>query len=353
MRPRLAVLALALLVLVPGHAARASSLVFVVFEQYLESLRRQAGIPGLSAAIVTSEQIVWERGLGFQNVESGLRAMPDTPYHIGGLTQIFTATLLLRCVEEGRLQLDDPIGRFTIDVPDGNATIRQLLSHTTPGPDGPVFRHDPARVQGLTAAVDACTARPYRQALARAVLDRFAMHGSVPGQDVLSLPETTPPLFEPDVLERYATVLARLARPYRLDRRSRANPSEPPAGGLTAGSGLISTVRDLARFDLALSDGALLREETLALAWSLRTTEDGRTLQHGLGWFVQNHQGQLVIWQFGISTDAYSSLVVKLPQRELTLYLLANSDALNTPFPLALGDVNASLFARIFLRLFG
>ena len=42
------------------------------FESYLESLRAQAGIPGMSAALVQNGQIVWERGFGFQNQESRL-----------------------------------------------------------------------------------------------------------------------------------------------------------------------------------------------------------------------------------------------------------------------------------------
>jgi CubicO group peptidase (beta-lactamase class C family) len=351
MRSRFAVLALALVVLVSGHTARASDLLLLLFEQYLESLRRQAGIPGLSAAIANDEQIIWERGFGFQNVEASVRATPETPYEVGGLTQTLTAALLLRCMEEGRLRLDDPIGRFTTDVPDAGATLQQLLSHTTPGAAGPVFHLDAGRFAGLAAAVDACTGHPYRQMLAASILDRFGLHDSVPGRDVLTLTDV-PPLFAPDVLQRYQSVLGRTARPYRLDRRGRPVPSEPPAGGLTPATGLISTVRDLARFDHALADGTLLRAETLALAWTVQTTPDGRTLPHGLGWFVQMHQGTPVVWQFGNSPEAYSALVLRLPERQLTLYLLANSDGLSAPFSLAAGDVNVSLFARIFLRLF-
>jgi hypothetical protein len=50
--------------------------------------------------------------------------------------------------------------------------------------------------------------------------------------------------------------------------------------------------------------------------------------------------------------DAYSSLMMTLPQRGVTLILLANSDGLVRPFGLAGGDISASPFARLFLRLF-
>ena len=56
------------------------------FESYLEALRQQAGIPGLSAAIVQNGEVVWERGFGFQNVEARIRATPDTPYPIADLS---------------------------------------------------------------------------------------------------------------------------------------------------------------------------------------------------------------------------------------------------------------------------
>ena len=45
-------------------------------------------------------------------------------------------------------------------------------------------------------------------------------------------------------------------------------------------------------------------------------------------------------------------MIVKVPSRGLTLILLANSDGLSEPFALPNGDVNASVFAKAFLRLF-
>src|SRR5436190_9535666 len=73
------------------------------FGDYLEALRLQAGIPGMAAAIVGTDDILWERGFGRANLETGEPALTITPFHLDGLTQIFTATMVLRCVEEGRL----------------------------------------------------------------------------------------------------------------------------------------------------------------------------------------------------------------------------------------------------------
>src|SRR4051794_41553072 len=89
--------------LVAGLAAQAPSpLATSPFESYLELLRQQAGIPALSAAIVQNGEVVWERGLGFQNVDARIRATPDTPYPISNLSATLAATLILQCVEERR-----------------------------------------------------------------------------------------------------------------------------------------------------------------------------------------------------------------------------------------------------------
>src|SRR6188508_3329568 len=83
-----------------------------VLESYLESLRLQTGIPGMSAAIVHEREVAWERGFGFANVAARIRATPDTPYLLGDATGTFAATLLLQCVEQRRLTLDEPLQRL-------------------------------------------------------------------------------------------------------------------------------------------------------------------------------------------------------------------------------------------------
>src|SRR5262245_25017053 len=76
-----------------------------LFTRYLESLRIQAGIPGLSAAITFNGRIIWEGGLGFADLEARVAAAPHTPYGIASITKTATSTLLMQCVEEGRLNL--------------------------------------------------------------------------------------------------------------------------------------------------------------------------------------------------------------------------------------------------------
>ena len=120
MRSRLCLSAsgVALLVLTLGtapHAETQPSADFerriALFNRYLDPLRTQAGIPGLSAAVVSGRRVVWEIGLGYADVERRIAAAPNTPYRIASLTKTFASTLLLQCVERGTLDLDQPIAR--------------------------------------------------------------------------------------------------------------------------------------------------------------------------------------------------------------------------------------------------
>ena len=323
-----------------------------VLDPYLEALRQQAGIPGMSAALVRDGVVVWEKGYGFQNLTSRLRATPDTPYMIGDASAMLAAVLLLQCVEQRHLDLDRPLGGYGLDIPDKTATLRQLFSHTNPANEGEPFTYSVERYNQLTHVMERCAPQPYRKSISHRILNRLAMTDSVPGTD-LQDPELPLPaeLYEPTELQRYRDVLSRLAVGYKVDSRGRAERTEVPPVTMSPAGGLVSTVRDLAKLDGALNAHVLLLEETLAQAWQPVLGPRGTPTPTGLGWFVQSYRGLRVVWQFGVVPNAYSSLIVTLPDRDLTLILLANSDRLSAPFSLHEGDITRSHFATLFLKL--
>lgn len=352
MTRRLAATVVLFLVAIGGTQARQNPVPFVSspFAAYLEPLRQQAGIPGLSAAILLNGEIVWERGYGFSNQETRVRATPDTPYLVADLSETIAATLLLQCVEYRRLTLDEPVSRYGLDLPEPGVTMRHLLSQTSIGVPGATFQYDLGRFARLTSLVEFCVPQPYRYTVSHRILEHLAMQDSVPGTDLKNpavVPEGT---YTPNQLDRYQRVLERIAVPYRVDKRNRTYRTELPPEAITAAAGLVSTVRDLARFDSAL-DTTLLLDSTRNLAWTNVTSSDFTPLPTGLGWFVQTYRGERIVWHFGMIPNAYSSLIVKVPSRHLTLIMLANSDGLSAPFQLQLGDVTQSVFASLFLRL--
>jgi CubicO group peptidase (beta-lactamase class C family) len=352
MRRALFVLIAATVLLTSGPV-QADDFVFSRFGDYIEALRVQVGIPGIAAAVVGRTDILWHNGFGYQSVEKAVQMRPDTPLQVDGLTQTITAAYMLRCVEDGRITLDDRVGAYVPDSPEPAATFRQLLSHTFTTTTGLQFVYRPERLDALAGVIRRCQGATYRATLAY-MSDRLAMVNSVPGPDVLAvLPPPT--LGEPDTeRQHYAAVLQRLATPYSVDAQKRATPSTYSATTITPSSGFITTADDYAQFDLEVRSGRFVLPDTLAEAWRNPVDSNGKLLPHGLGWFVQSYNGEKVVWQFGSGGDTggSSSMVITLPARGVTLIMLANSNGLTKAFSLEKGDLTTSPFARVFLSLF-
>ena len=345
--------ATAVLLLLCGAPARAQVLVYEVFGAYLNSLREQAGIPGLAAAIVDTGGITWERAYGVQDIGRFISTRTDTPFHADGLTQTLTAVMALSCEEQRKLSLDDTLAKFGVDGVEPDASLRQLLTHTSGPSANLIYAYRPERLAPLWPILRTCTVDSYRESFAN-LLARLAMTDSVPGANIIQVVPPTEGVPFPEDVERYTAVLQRRATPYSVDGRGRATMSAYPAaaGILTPSSGLITTVRDLAKFDVALKQGLLVAPATLAAAWSPPVGDSGLPLPHATGWFVQQHNGEKVVWQFGMTENASSSLMITLPARGLTLILMANSDGLVKLYSPANGDITLSPFARLFLNMF-
>jgi len=330
--------------------ARADDLLLDRFRDYLEALRIQAGVPGLAAAVVGYTETPWERAFGKQDLERSIATRTDTPFEIDGLAEVLSSAIVLRCVEEGQLSLDDRIGKFTPGSADAQITIRQALSHTSADQ---VYRYRPDRVEALAPAIAACTGNTFVETFARRLV-YLGMRDSVPGLDVVQQAPSAVGTLTSSTLDGYRAVLSRLAAPYSVDSRGVATLSRYASTTVTPVRGLISTVPDLEQFMSGLRKGlgVLPKPETLALAWQPAIGADGQRLPHGLGWFVQSYNGVTIVWQFGVSQGASSSLIVTVPARGITLILLANSDGLSSPFALANGDLTSSPFGRLFLGLF-
>ncbi len=349
-RSRTLVLALAATAVLLRPEVAAQNLAFSLFERYVEQLRAQAGIPGLAVTIVQDGQVVWEKGLGHRDLDGLHPVLPDTPFPIGELTQTMTAGLLLNCAEINVTPLHEPIGTWVPTAESPGTTLRQLITHAAPGTSAG-FRYDPGRFGLLAAPVEACMKEPFRRVVAKEVLDRFSMTDAVPGHDIASVSPELQEAFGETAIIRYTAVLQRLAVPYKIDRRGRAARSLLPPAAVDGAHGIIASARDLAKLDKNIDEFFLTRPPLLALSWT-NAVQNGITTPVGMGWFVQTYQGEKIVWQFGHSPDSFSSLMLKVPGRKLTLILLANSDGLSAPYSLSDGDVTKSLFARTFLGLF-
>jgi CubicO group peptidase (beta-lactamase class C family) len=96
----------------------------------------QTGVPSASVAVVQHGKLVYTHAYGTARLASSsapaLAAAPAMRYSIGSISKQFTAAAILLLQEDGKLKLDDPIGKYIPNLTRGNeVTIRQILSHTS------------------------------------------------------------------------------------------------------------------------------------------------------------------------------------------------------------------------------
>ncbi|MFX4228786.1 MAG: serine hydrolase [Porticoccaceae bacterium] len=108
-------------------------------------------------------------------------------------------------------------------------------------------------------------------------------------------------------------------------RRHRTG-SLPRSPGRRCSRRHMTTVLDLARFDIALDQDMLISAESREAMMEPTQSNSGEALPYGLGWYVQNYLGHKLIWHSGWWEDAYSALYLKIPEQELSFIVLANSE---------------------------
>jgi D-alanyl-D-alanine carboxypeptidase len=92
----------------------------------------QRGIPSASIAVVQGGKLVYTHAYGLAHIDSDKAATPDMRYSVGSISKQFTAAAILILQEQGKLKLDDPIGKYVPGLTRGDeVTIRQILSHTS------------------------------------------------------------------------------------------------------------------------------------------------------------------------------------------------------------------------------
>ncbi len=158
------------------------------------------------------------------------------------------------------------------------------------------------------------------------------------------------PLVSEDQVRRFDSVSKSLAQPYDLDPAFKIRRSSYPTTFSTA-AGLISSVLDMAKYDIAIDHNRFLTRETQLLAFTPTISTKGETLPYGLGWFTQDYKGIKLIWHYGY-WNCNSSLILKVPARNITFIAMANTNNLSRPTDLGTGDVLHSPIGMAFLKTF-
>lgn len=322
-------------------------------ERQLESLRLRLGIPGMAAGIVRNGTLVWSRGFGYADLERKIPATERTPFRLASVTKTFASVLALELAAEGKMKLSDEVILDTVTLPSYAAPAWNVISHTADAPAGDSFRYDHQRFKLLGPLLENASGQDLRRLVEDRMILPLNMLDTAPGEDA-GVCSPSPDAFDDYRAARDTRVLLTSAKPYALGPGLKPRSAPDAPSPLSAAAGMISTVRDMARYAAALDDKRLLDDAEKSLAWSPVITSSGQPLPYGLGWYVQNVRGVKAVWHPGYVPDLSSSLFLKVPEKGLTFILLANADALVSPFAddVSSGDVTACAFADDFLRIF-
>jgi CubicO group peptidase (beta-lactamase class C family) len=313
------------------------------FEQRLEELRASSHIPAITAVISKGQAVVWVKAYGLSDIAAQRAAADTTVYHLASLTKPFAATVLLQLVQEGKVSLDDPVSMYGINLtaPAGSVIrVRHLLSHTSEGVPGTRYAYNGDRFGLLDAVIAQAAGKPLASALQERIIVPLGLLRTAPNPQSSS--------FAVSGLNK-GTFEANMARGYTYSGGRDNLTAYPTYFG--AAAGLTASALDIASFSMAIDRDALLQPATKTLAYTPVVSPSGETFPYGLGWFSTDYKGVRVIWHYGLWT-ANSSLIIKVPSRELTFVVLANTDGLSSPYQLGAGKLETSPWARTFLDTF-
>ena len=327
-------------------APPASSVGGDVIDRYVEAQLRELHLPGLSLAVVRQGEVIKLQGYGYANLEHQVPATPATVYEVGSVTKQFTAALVLLHVEDGAIDLDDPLSRYFADGPEfwNRITVRHLLSHTG-GIQNHVAVPGYLRNFGISLFFDPLPRPP--ELLERLyALPREFEPGETWAYDNtgylllgLILEQVSGRSFWALLQERILGPLGMTASrstdprplvPHRAAGYGRANGVFEnrailwPHVASSAGS-LSSTVEDLVKWDAALADDRLLRAESRDLLWTPVPLRDGAVapVDYGFGWFIDTDRGHRIVQHTG-GTPGFSSAVYRFLDDELSVLILSN-----------------------------
>ena len=126
----------------------------------LDALLAEHKVPGAAVGILHKGEVL-EIASGVANLNTGVEVTADTVFQIGSMAKAWTATVVMKLVDEGSLDLDEPVRTYLPDFKVADAqvsktvTLRHLLSHTS-GIDGDYFEDQGRGDDCLQKYVESC-----------------------------------------------------------------------------------------------------------------------------------------------------------------------------------------------------
>ena len=320
-------------------------------DRIAEQVLKQTGVPSASVAVVQHGKLVYTHAYGLARLQPPKKATPDMRYSIGSISKQFTATAILLLQEEGKLSIDDPVGKYVPGLTRGDdVTIRQILSHTSGYQDywpedyvmTPMLKPETAQQIMDTWGKKPLDFEPGAQwqysntnfVIAGAIVEKVSgeslwqflgEHVFHPLEMKSAWNSDEHKLTDVDATAYYRHALAPL----------RVAPKEG-VGWMCAAGELAMTAHDLALWDTSLIAGSVLKPESYKQMFTEVKTKDGKGTEYGLGVGVHDVDGHREIEHSGEVSGFVSDNEVLIDDGA-AVAVLTNQDAVGA----------ASMIARL------
>jgi D-alanyl-D-alanine carboxypeptidase len=295
-------------------------------------------IPGLSLAVVRNGRLELGRAYGMANLEHRVPATPETVFQIQSITKSFTAAGIMLLAEEGKVDLAAPIGTYLEGLPElwAPVTVRHLLSHTSGIKD---FINEPTVNLRLDVSPEDVIRSVEELPLNFPTGERYGYSNT--GYHLLGMiiRAVSGQSFEAFLHDRFfvplgmrdtrrvdlSKIVSGRASGYVL-RQGELHNGQFVAPSILgyAGGGMVSTVLDLAKWEIALSEGRVLKPETLAQCWTPAKLNGGAEAPYGFGWAIGWLGESRAVGHGGAHVTGFHTDILRCDDLNLSVIVLTN-----------------------------
>jgi CubicO group peptidase (beta-lactamase class C family) len=301
------------------------------FAEYMDAAVAVDHFSG-SVLVAKGGETLFSGGFGLANAEHQVANTPRTKFRLGSITKQFTAMAILILRDQGKLSLDDPIGKYIDDAPKAweGVTIHHLLTHTS-GVHS--YTSDPIYALKMTQpeTVKSMIARFKDKPLDFKPGEKFSYSNSgyfllgaviekVSGDSYEAFLKRA--IFDPLDLkdtgyDHPRTVLSLRASGYERGAKGVENARYLDMMQPYAAGSLYSTVEDLSRWDRALVASKLISKDSY-----VRMFTPARS-HYAYGWVVEEHNGRKEV-SHGGGINGFATQILRYPEQEVCVVVLSN-----------------------------
>lgn len=308
-------------------------------------IMKATGVPSAVIAVVRDNKVEYEHAYGEARLHPGIAARVEMPYSVGSISKQFTATAILILAEQGKLSLDDPVGKFLPNLTRANeVTIREILSHTSgyqdywPQDYVPPFMTHPITAQEILdrwarKPLDFDPGTQYQYSNTNFVIAGLIIEkaSGKPFMDFLR-ERIFSPLQMNGIVDVNLSVLGDAA-PAGYLRYALGPPRIAPKEGkgwLYAAGELAMPAADLAKWDIAMLERRMLRPDSYRAQQTQVILKNGLATKYGLGIGMDEIAGHKVL-QHGGEVSGYSAENMVFPDDRAAVIVFVNQDSTDAP----------------------